>query len=189
MRIITNLKTWLLMSVFLLGMVSTAVGQSIFVDAAATGSNDGTSWTNAFKYLQDALTVSGPANEIWVAQGTYKPDAHIANPTGTGDRTATFQLKNGVAICGGFAGGETNLDERDWETNETTLSGNIGVAGINTDNSYHVVTGSETDETAVLDGFTITAGYADGSSTQGDGGGIYNYFGDPTLINCTFSGN
>jgi hypothetical protein len=113
------------------------------------------------------------------------------------DRTATFQLINGVTIKGGYAGfGEPNADARDIDTYETILSGDIaGDDGPdftnNDENCYHVVTGSGCDETAVLDGFTITAGNAndDYPSAHSCGGGLYNYFGSPTLNNCTFSGN
>jgi len=80
------------------------------------------------------------------------------------DRTTTFSMKSGVALYGGFDGTETSRNQRDWETNITTLSGDIGVAGDNSDNSYHVVTGSGVDETATLDGFTITGGNANAAS-------------------------
>ncbi|MDH4238563.1 MAG: hypothetical protein OEW48_03265 [Phycisphaerae bacterium] len=108
------------------------------------------------------------------------------------DRTATFQLINGVVIKGGYAGfGEPNADARDIEVYKTILSGDIGIPGNSSDNSFHVVTGAGTDETAVLDGFTITAGNANENypSPYANGGGMYNYSGSPTLINCTFIGN
>ncbi|MGA2499091.1 MAG: choice-of-anchor D domain-containing protein [Tepidisphaeraceae bacterium] len=72
--------------------------------------------------------------------------------------------------------------------NATILSGDIGAAGDNSDNSYHVVVGSGTDRTAVLDGFTISDGNANGDS-NGEGGGMYIDAGSPTITNCTFSGN
>ncbi|MHC4697027.1 MAG: right-handed parallel beta-helix repeat-containing protein [Planctomycetota bacterium] len=59
----------------------------------------------------------------------------------------------------------------------------------NAENSYHVVTGSGTDATTLLDGFTITAGNADGSSPDNQAGGMYNANASPTVTNCTFSGN
>ena len=145
---------------------------------------DCTSWATACE-LQTALSNAVAGDQIWVAAGTYKPTA------GT-DRTATFQLKSGVAIYGGFAGTETSLAERDWETNITTLSGDIRVGGNAGDNSYHVVTGSGVDETAVLDGFTIRGGNADGSYEENydRGGGMYNeYNSSPSLSNVTLSGN
>jgi len=165
---------------------------TIYVDADATsGANNGTSWENAYLYLQDALDDPCllPVSEIWVAAGTYRPDANSSNPNGSGDRTATFQLINGVAIYGGFAGTESTLDERDFELYETILSGDIGTEGVNTDNSYHVVTGSGTEPNAVLDGFTITAGNANGSYPHSCAGGLFNDSGSPTVTNCTFSGN
>jgi len=156
----------------------------IYVKADATGANNGTSWEDAYSDLQAALATAQSGDEIWVAAGAYQPTA------GT-DRTATFQLRSGVALYGGFAGGETDRDERDWEANVTILSGDIGNPEDASDNCYHVVTGSDTDHTAMLDGFTITGGNADGDSASRDdlGGGMYNDNGSPTLTHCTFSSN
>ena len=150
------------------------------VDQDAAGSNDGTCWAGAFNDLQDALTWAVEGVQIWVAEGTYKP--------GT-DRTVTFQLKDGVAVYGGFAGSEGSLEERDWTVHETILSGDIGTPDDTSDNSYHVVSGSGTDATAILDGFTVTGGNANGDWPYSEGGGIFNYGGSPTLTNVTFSGN
>jgi hypothetical protein len=151
----------------------------IYVDASATsGANNGTSWADAYTDLQVALTNANSDDAIWVAAGTYTP--------GT-SRSDTFSLKSGVSIYGGFAGTETNLDERDWEANVTTLSGDIGSSGDTSDNVYHVVTGADN---ATLDGFTITAGNANGSSAPDDaGGGIFNDNSSPTLINLAIAGN
>jgi parallel beta-helix repeat protein len=160
----------------------------ICVDAGATGANNGSSWVNAYKYLQDALAVAEPNDAIWVAQGTYRPDENTGHPAGTNNRDATFQLKNGVVLYGGFPSGGGFWENRDPNTYETTLSGDIGVAG-NKDNSYHIVIGSGTNPSAILDGFTVTAGNANGSSSRVRGAGMYNSPGSPTITNCTFSGN
>src|SRR5690606_29346172 len=55
------------------------------------------------------------------------------------------------------------------------------------DNSYHVVTASETDSTAVLDGFTVRDGEADAGAFPHDrGGGLLVIAGSPTVRHCTF---
>jgi parallel beta-helix repeat protein len=178
-----------------LGMLGTsASGRTIYVDMDANGANDGSSWANAFNYLQDALaeanSIGGPV-EIRVAEGTYTPDSNSVYPNGTGDREATFRLISGVTIRGGYAGyGTPDPNLRDVSDDETILSGSIGL-GSNSDNSYHVVTGSGTDETAILDGLTIASGNANGiwvDRTEA-GGGMLNQVGSPTLTNCTFSWN
>ena len=153
-----------------------SIPKIIYVDADPTGANNGTTWLDAFNHLRDALSAAGSGDEILVAQGIYKPDEDTAHPNGSGSRNATFQLRNGVAIKGGYAGfGEPDPDARDIELYETILSGDLAGNDIQVDpcdledeptraeNSYHVVTGSYTDKTAVLNGFTITAGNANGS--------------------------
>jgi len=156
----------------------------IFVDADAKGANNGSTWDNAFTDLQDALAIATAGKDIWVAEGTYKP--------GT-SRTDSFQMKNGVGIYGSFNGSETKIDQRDIQANPTILSGEIGIADDEKDNCYHVFyhpSDASVDETAILDGFTITAGCADGAYPHYYGGGIYNSFSSsPTLTNCTFIGN
>ena len=105
-----------------------------YVDESVSGGNgSGDSWTNAYTTLQDALGVVSDG-EIWVAAGTYYPT------TGT-VRTITFRLKNCVSIYGGFNATETTRDARDWKSNVTTLSGDIGTASDDSDNSYRVVYG------------------------------------------------
>jgi hypothetical protein len=161
-----------------------------YVNPDATGTDDGSSWTNAFIHLQDALAAAGSGGQIWVAKGTYYPDE------GTGqindDRSSSFILKNGVAIYGGFKGGETQLTDRDWKNNETILSGDLkqddgANFANNGDNASHVVQGNGTDSTPVLDGFTITAGNANGADYAG--GGMFNENSSPSIANCNFSGN
>ncbi|MFO7740809.1 MAG: choice-of-anchor Q domain-containing protein [Anaerolineae bacterium] len=168
----------------------------IYVDADAAPGGGGTSWSDAYTDLQSALKVAGPGDEIWVAEGVYYP-ADNAD-----DRTATFKLRAGVALVGGFAGGEKERDQRNWETNVTVLSGDLDrndttdAHGVVVDtenivgaNAYHVVTGDGVTETAVLDGFVITAGSADGSGPQNSGGGMFNEDSSPMLSNVVFSGN
>ncbi|MBI1293414.1 PKD domain-containing protein [bacterium] len=171
-----------------------------YVDKDASGAATGLSWTDAFTNVQDALAVTQSSYQIWVAEGVYYPDDGDGQTDN--DRNSTFQLKDGVALYGGFAGTESSLDQRNWEANVTVLSGDldgndtVDANGVVTDtanltgaNAYHVVTGSGTDGTAVLDGFTVTAGLANGTFPNNRGGGMVNNNGSPTIANVSFSGN
>jgi predicted outer membrane repeat protein len=173
-----------------------ASAATIYVDANATGANDGSSWTNAYNFLQDALADarSHPyINQIYVAQGIYTPDTSTADPKGTGERLASFALINGVAFYGGFPSGGSDTQHRDPSIYETILSGDIGILGDNSDNCYHIFhhpEGLNLNSSAVLDGFTVTAGNANGPYPHyTQGGGMDNYYCNPTIINCLFSYN
>ncbi len=164
-------------------------GTTIYVNLNATGSNNGTTWTDAYTSLQSALAAASSGDQIWIAQGTYYPSAleDAGDP-----RSATFTLKSGVAIYGGFLGGELVLEERDWSAHEVTLSGDLGVQGSRADNAYHVVSASGVDSTAVLDGVTITLGNADlvsDTDAKGRGGGLFNQGASPTLSHVIFYTN
>jgi hypothetical protein len=182
------------------------VDRVLFVDVDASGGNDGSSWPDAFKLLQDAMTVAASApravSQMWVAQGIYTPDR--GDGITLGDREATFQLINSVTIKGGYAGyRKPDPNVRDLDLHETILTGDLRGDDVDvndpidllyaisrSENSYHVVTSSGTDETAVLDGFTITGGNADGElSSDCRGAGIRNSSGSPTLTNCTITWN
>jgi len=179
---------------------------SIYVDRDANGNRDGTSWTDAYTDLQDGLTVAPLCTpiEIWVASGVYTPGL---------SQSDTFTLTSGIALYGGFVATETLRSQRNYTDNLTILSGDIsgddtidsnGVVtstdNISGSNSYHVVwadgvNGDPITETTVLDGFTITAGQANGSGDNGNGGGFYcdgqgsGNECSPGLSNITFSGN
>ena len=73
----------------------------MYVNTNANGLNNGTSWTNAYKNLQDALAnAGGCVTQIWVAKGTYYPE-HGGGKT-PGDVNAAFVMRNNLAIYGGF---------------------------------------------------------------------------------------
>jgi len=170
MRMDISCKIGFLLVAFAFVPAASAQGQSvIYVNQAASGANDGTTWADAYTSLQDALnaTPRGSGDEIWVAQSIYRPDQGQA--VTEGDREASFRLKSNVALYGGFVGTETSRDERDWLVNPTLLSGDLlgndnDNVDINepsrADNSYHVVTATDLDPWTVLDGFTITGGNA-----------------------------
>ena len=141
----------------------------IFVDADATGANNGTSWADAFTELHAATALAGYGAQIWIAEGTYHPTA------GT-DRNISFQIDNGVEIYGGFAGGETSISQRDWVANPTILSGDIGTAGTKNDNSYVIVNYPNSSTTGKMDGVIIQDGYADGTYQINGAGILINAF-------------
>jgi predicted outer membrane repeat protein len=204
-----NLKIWLAMALLIPLMPCLAGAKIIYVDDDANGLNNGSSWTNAYNYLQDALADANSSPkpvEIRVAQGIYRPEEDTLHPNGTGDREATFQLINGVTLKGGYAGaGEPDPNARDIKLYETILSGDLngddlGVTNpldlldehTRSENSFHVVSCINDDATAVLDGFTITAGNANVysySSPQRYGGGIYIHSANPMVSNCFFLEN
>ncbi|MCP4543949.1 MAG: right-handed parallel beta-helix repeat-containing protein, partial [Chloroflexi bacterium] len=177
---------------------------TIYVDAGATGADNGGSWLDAYTDLQDALNEAQPGYTILVAEGTYKPSVEHA---AAGDRYKSFQMKKGVAIYGGFnpSAGCVKWEDRDWVNNVTILSGDIGEQGVTSDNCYNVFYHPTRTlrETAILDGFTITGGnngmynYDRSSPTltncifsANSGNGMYNYYvSSPTLTNCIFSAN
>lgn len=162
----------------------------LYVKCSAVGANNGSSWTDAYTGLQSALDVAaGGGYEIWVAACAsfpYRPFRTVT-PTNPSD---TFQLYSNVAIYGGFAGiTETLRSQRNWNTNVTILSGYWWIPA-QAHHVYHVVTGGNNIlATAVLDGFTITGGNANGTGNDGLGGGMLNVYGGPTLSNLVFSGN
>ncbi len=199
----TNQKLGVVSGLVLVLASAASAGNVVFVDDDAPAGGDGTSWATAYRFLQDALaeaTSDGNINAIHVAQGVYWPDRDEISPAGTGDRTATFQLLDGLAILGGYAGiGAPDPDERLIDTYVTVLSGDLfdndgpGTFDNNAENSYSVLIGSGTSSTAELDGFTVTAGNADAPDSEPlehrRGGAIVNLIGSPTIRNCSMVGN
>ena len=158
---------------------------------------DGLTWATAYSNLQSALVAPPTKAEIWVAQGTYKP-------TTTLTKTISFNIPSSIMLFGGFVGTEVMQIQRNFVTNLTILSGEIGVTTTISDNSFHVVTFVGVSNTTILDGFTITAGNANSPtdrarpSTQSvvtpvsnnDGGGIALDNGSyPRIINCNIINN
>ncbi len=192
-----------------LGMASPADATIRYVKAGAAG--NGTAWSNAYGDLQQALSVSGQFDSVWVAVGTYTPGSQQGN---------VFQIPWRVQVIGGFfgtPGSEGDPDERDQNpsTNGTILSGEIGDPGAMSDNSYCVVSCTDGDALTILDGFTITGASRHGVQVSGgsptfqnlrivgnqnydeslpyydrDGAGMYLVNGaQPTLTHCAFESN
>ena len=157
-----------------------ALGRVIFVDDTAVGLTNGMSWATAYHELQDALYQATPGTRILVAEGYYWPD-WIPGTGITGDRAASFQLRNGVTLIGGYPNGG---GARDVVAHKSILSGDINQWLQDLDNSFHVVTaGAAIDDSAVLDGFFVWSGRADGAYPNDRGGGMLVAGGSPVVRN------
>ena len=155
-----------------------SLGNTIYVDIDATGSDNGTTWNHAYNDLQDAINAAAVGDIIWVAQGTYLPQRdHTGNLSPADPRDKVFYLNKDIVILGGFDGSESDFKQRDIENNVTRLSGDIGVATDSADNCYHVLMTSTLGKNASIDGFTISHGNADGSGSISFGGTIYRNLG------------
>ncbi|WP_208112414.1 MBG domain-containing protein, partial [Pedobacter metabolipauper] len=182
---------------------------------------NGTSWDNAMGEVADALklaktlntTTPGTVKQIWVAAGTYHPiyDPRNLVSSGPADRFSTFVLVPDVKLFGGFTATATDgegLENRDWKTNRTVLSGdydeddifsvNGQPSGNNSENAYHVVVAADAVGTAELNGFIITGanGNLNASITANlkglpldAGGGLYAISSAPIITNTTITGN
>lgn len=170
--------------VFTIALSHLVSAQSIhYVTVLGAGTKNGSSWADAgeMSHLQDIIWNSRSGDQVWVAKGTYIPQP-------TEDRSSSFSMKSGVSIYGGFEGTESALNQRNWVTNPTILSGEIGNPLIKSDNCKSVILNNNISSTAILDGFVIKDGYnaiAEGNA----GGGIYNINSTPTIINCTITQN
>jgi hypothetical protein len=177
----------------------------LYVSEGGTGI--GLSWVDALDDVQEAIELAYSYTrkpEVWVAAGTYNPTG-MPNITGeTDQRYNHFSLRNGVALYGGFAGIETSRSQRNPWSNETILSGDfngddvvmgsggsLSITG-NDENAYHVFyhhSGTGIDSTAMIDGFVITGGKANGISEHNSGGGIYNNQCSPKIQKCIIEAN
>jgi predicted outer membrane repeat protein len=175
------------------GVSNTLAQSTIFVNRSVVGgTRDGTSWSNAYRSLQDALQRSRSGDQIWVAKGSHYPDEGGA-ASGNNPRFS-FNLIEGVRIYGGFNGSETLLAEREPAVHITTLSGDIDQNNTLSGNAYHVLLadGSTNPITSatVLDGFTVAAGNAIGNGyRENTGGGMLIATASPIISNCIFQGN
>ncbi len=169
--------------------------ETIRVMAGAAPGGSGVSWDAPMASLSEALELAkqfqGRIREIWVGQGVYRPDtAGLGSP-----RTASFRLVDGVGVYGGFAGTETDRDQRDPKLNLSILSGDLGDNdgpdfGGHGENSYHVVLASSVGPGTVLDGFTITGGNTVGAALPDfNGGGVFVLNGSVSLRNLTITRN
>lgn len=192
-----------------------------YVKSVATGTGDGSSWENASGNLQnmiDELAKNNPQNlpgEVWVAAGTYVPQVQVISGT---TYSASFLMRDGISVYGGFAGDESGKQEREvgkmpWNfVNKTILEGSYyehSKTSWNesnhkwtlTSDSRHVVFFSPLpsegksgfDKSTILNGVTIRGGYAQGGEGVADfmtdrGAGVYMGI-NATLEKCIVTEN
>ncbi|MEL6194097.1 MAG: hypothetical protein AAFR66_18700, partial [Bacteroidota bacterium] len=175
---LNSIKGILLLSIFLFtfnSLLANPAGEDntdpIYVNASASGNNDGSSWENAFTNLHDAISLAkeGDRTKIVVAKGIYYT-------TSGSDRSKSFDLSNvnGLQFLGGFNGDEeepSNRNNNFWQTHQTILSGEIGDPQTKEDNSYHVIN-AENAKGLYIDGFYVEDGYADGPGNLRHGAGM-----------------
>jgi len=135
----------------------------VYVNASATGANDGTSWASAFTSLQTAIDISSPNSQLWVAEGSYGNNASII-------------LRSNISIYGGFAGTETSLNQRNPALHPAVIYGS---------NTVRCVAATNCTNTR-LDGFTITRG---NPGAAAPGGGVFVSGGNPIISNCVITAN
>ncbi len=149
-----------------------------YVNSIISTGGDGFSWATAMKNINSVLhqwTI--PGDQIWVAGGTYNEGVVIPS---------------GVSLYGGFAGSETNLNERNWQVNKTIID------ATNTE-SYTAIDVDGTDG-ITIDGFEITHGvvfFENVSSAtlshcsiyNNEIDGVYSHNASLTMTHCTVSGN
>ena len=174
-----------------------AAGRIRYVKPDGTG--DGTSWPNASGDIQrmiDELADNNPGGqpgEVWIAAGEYEPQTQLIS---NASYSASFRMRDGISVYGGFVGGETSKTARTmktkpegeevmpWEFEHTTvlkaayydrknltLNGNKWTL---TSDSRHVVWFAPMQDedpftqVTTLDGVTIMGGYAQGGTGLDD---------------------
>lgn len=173
--------------------------QTLYVDAAATGANDGSSWTDAYQNLSIALKTAqtNPSiTQIWVAKGIYAPAS-------TSNRDSSFYInRNNLKLYGGFSGNETSQSQRNIAANTTTLDGrNIAFHTMIIELDTSTANPPAIDNTTLIDGFTFINGNANKGGVTGDfhpqyaGGALFISCSGmsqnitPAIQNCTFKNN
>jgi len=171
----------------------------IYVNANALGANDGTSWANAYTDITSALENAADNSEFWVKGGTYVP----TTSGGGNQNTGITITARGIKIYGGFAGTETQLNERVFGTNETIITGDVngndGAAipdftfggSTTTDNFGRLmrIDNFSATEMTIIDGITFTRAYSQIGAGAIRLAQTNNEFPNISFNNCKFTNN
>lgn len=145
----------------------TGCGPTLFVDAAITTPGAGTTWGTAFNNIQTAIDAAMCGNHrIMVKAGNYN---------------GPLTLKDGVAIYGGFNGTETSPIQANYRVNVTNILGSAS--------TDHVVLSFKNNRSAILRGFHIKNGNANGAGNHAHGGGLYLENSSAQFVQCVFTNN
>ncbi|MEY3367992.1 MAG: hypothetical protein RI973_1147 [Bacteroidota bacterium] len=150
-----------------------------YVTQNGAGNMDGSSWDDAFSANQ-LITALATALEVWVAAGTYFPTP-VSDPNNQG---YAFIIRNGMKFYGGFAGTETDISQRNIASNPTILSGDIGIPGLNFDNSDFIVDFFNLGAVTSMDGFIIKDAHNDDNL-----GPVRINYSTVRITNCQIIGN
>ncbi|MBC8203303.1 MAG: VCBS repeat-containing protein [Planctomycetes bacterium] len=168
-------------------------GNIWYVDRDTPATGGGTSWSDAFRTIEEALAIAVSTDQIWIAEGTYTPtiETDIGDP-----RSVSFTIREPVSMYGGFDGTELSVEDRDVSLHHTILTGDLNgddnAGGNNSENAYHVITSSNvTTGSITIDGFWIYGGNAnDAIEKLGGGIHIHNSTTVPLEVNlCRIQGN
>lgn len=119
-------------------------------------SSDGTSWQQALATIQMGIDA---AHARVAAAGLTRCDVWVA--AGTYTAATEHLMRDSAPLYGGFVGTETSREQRNWQTNTTTIIGMVASA----------------DQTQIqLDGFEIKTGVGPAR-------------GGTTVANCRFTGS
>lgn len=201
-----NYYKWIFL-VLTLSSISFTEAAIVYVRKSATGANNGTSWTNAYKDLSTALVAAASGSDIYISADTFYL------PAGAG-RSVAYTIQNkSLNIYGGFpATGNPSFSNRNISLYKTIISGDVnkndGSVSITTshsatdrsDNAYHVfvITQGNSNYSVLFHGVIIEGGNASGNGNDGKGAAVYytrniNGTGNIThslrFINCEFRNN
>ncbi len=91
---------------------ATASKRIVYLVAGGAGTQDGSSWENAFASLADAYGAAADnavGGEVWIKTGKYSPPG------------AGINMRPNVVVRGGFVGGEKSADEANPEATPTII--------------------------------------------------------------------
>jgi hypothetical protein len=162
------------------GGTSNPTAKTYYVNAAATSNNAGTSWQNAYNDLQ--LAFNNPcADTIRIASGVYRPSVQA--------RDSVFNITRQIAIYGGYDPQNPVDAIRDIDVSPTILSGDVGLIGDSSDNSYSIMRAIYIDS-LTIDNILFSDANKNTNVTGAYGSALFcQYIQSVKINNCRFFNN